>query len=91
MRKRLRAYDVAMLQLGKTQGSEAATTGDYDGPYNPWLEHFHRLGSHALKLMALTVALQRDVLHVYRDLGKMYGEPKFLHTVRGVGYTARLE
>lgn len=78
MRKHSRAYDVAMLHLGMTKRPDTPMTGDYDGPYNPWLEHFHRLGSHALKLMALTVALQRDVLHVYRDLGKMYGEPKFL-------------
>lgn len=67
------------LPVGPSLGVSTTTfDGAYAGPYNPWLEHVHRLGTHALKLMALSVAMQRDVLHVYRDLGKMYGEPKFV-------------
>ncbi|MCA0436794.1 MAG: polyhydroxyalkanoate depolymerase [Actinobacteria bacterium] len=52
--------------------------GPYSGPYNPWLDHFHRLGSNYVKLLSLMTAMQRDTLHVYREVGKTYGEPKVI-------------
>lgn len=55
-----------------------ALPAGFDTMYNPWLEHVHKLGSSSLKLMALTAAMQRDVLHVQRDLGKLYGQPKIV-------------
>lgn len=56
--------------------------GVYSGPYNPWLEHFHRIGANYLKLLSLSTAMQRDRLHVYRDMGKAYGEPKILQRLQ---------
>lgn len=56
--------------------------GAYGGPHNPWLDHFHRLGANYLKLASLTTAMLRDTLHVYRDVGKNYGEPKFVQRVQ---------
>ena len=56
--------------------------GIYNGPYNPWLDHAHRLGANYLKLVALSTAMQRDTLHVYRDVGKTYGEPKFVQRIQ---------
>lgn len=52
--------------------------GAYNGPYNPWLDHFHRLSSNYVKLLSLMTAMQRDTLHVYREVGKTYGEPKVI-------------
>jgi poly(3-hydroxybutyrate) depolymerase len=52
------------------------------GPYNPWLDHFHRIGANYLKLVALCTAMQRDWLHVQRDVGKTYGEPKFVQSIQ---------
>ncbi len=52
--------------------------GAYGGPHNPWLDHVHRLGANCLKLVALSTAMQRDTLHVYRDVGKTYGEPRIV-------------
>ena len=56
--------------------------GSYGGPYNPWLEHFHRIGANYLKLLSLSTAMQRDRLHVYRDMGKTYGEPVIVQRVQ---------
>ncbi len=56
--------------------------GAYGGPYNPWLEHIHRIGANYLKLLALSTAMQRDRLHVYRDMGKACGEPKILQRIQ---------
>lgn len=56
--------------------------GIYDGPYNPWLDHVHRIGANYLKLLALTTAMQRDSLSVYRDVGKTYGEPKIVQRLK---------
>jgi poly(3-hydroxybutyrate) depolymerase len=52
--------------------------GAYQGPHNPWLDHFHRIGANQLKLVSLSTAMLRDTLHIYRDVGKTYGEPKFV-------------
>jgi len=54
----------------------------YGGPYNPWLDHFHRIGANYLKLVSLSTAMQRDRLHVYRDVGKTYGEPKIVQRIQ---------
>ncbi len=54
----------------------------YEGPYNPWLDHLHRIGANVLKLVSLSTAMQRDFLHVYRDVGKTYGEPKVMQRVQ---------
>lgn len=56
--------------------------GKYEGPYNPWLDHFHRIGANYLKLVSLSTAMQRDRLHVYRDVGKTYGEPKIVQRIQ---------
>jgi poly(3-hydroxybutyrate) depolymerase len=56
--------------------------GAYGGPYNPWLDHFHRIGANYLKLVSLSTAMQRDRLHVYRDVGKAYGEPKIVQRIQ---------
>ena len=56
--------------------------GVYGGPHNPWLDHFHRMGANYLKLVSLTTAMQRDRLHVYRDIGKTYGEPKIVQRIQ---------
>ncbi|QQS02250.1 MAG: polyhydroxyalkanoate depolymerase [Austwickia sp.] len=56
--------------------------GAYDGPYNPWLDHFHRIGANYVKLLALTTAMQRDTLHIYREVGKTYGEPKIVQRLQ---------
>jgi poly(3-hydroxybutyrate) depolymerase len=56
--------------------------GAYRGPYNPWLDHFHRIGANCLKLVSLCTAMQRDWLHVHRDAGKTYGEPKFVQRIQ---------
>lgn len=60
----------------------AGSKEGYDGTYNPWLDHLHRLGAKQLKLVALSTAMQRDALHVYRDIGKMYGEPKLFQRLQ---------
>jgi poly(3-hydroxybutyrate) depolymerase len=52
--------------------------GAYAGPYNPWLDHVHRITANCLKLVSLSTAILRDTLHVYRDVGKTYGEPRFV-------------
>jgi poly(3-hydroxybutyrate) depolymerase len=46
------------------------------------LDHIHRLSAKQLKLVALTTAMQRDALHVHRDIGKMYGEPKIVQRLQ---------
>lgn len=56
--------------------------GAYGGQHNPWLDHFHRIGANYLKLISLSAAMVRDTLHVYRDLGKNYGEPKLVQRVQ---------
>ena len=56
--------------------------GAYGGQFNPWLDHFHRIGANYLKLVALSTAMQRDRLHVYRDVGKTYGEPKIVQRIQ---------
>ncbi len=53
-------------------------SGGYQGPYNPWLDHIHRLGANSLKLLAVSSQMQRDTARVYRDVGKMYGQPKMV-------------
>jgi poly(3-hydroxybutyrate) depolymerase len=59
-----------------------ASDGAYSGLHNPWLDHVHRLGANYLKLVALSTAMQRDRLHVYRDVGKLYGEPKIVQRIQ---------
>jgi len=54
------------------------SNGAYRGPYNPWLDHFHRIGANGLKLLSLGTAMLRDTMHIYRDLGRTYGEPRLL-------------
>lgn len=54
------------------------SNGAYSGPYNPWLDHFHRIGANGLKLLSLGTAMLRDTMHIYRDLGRTYGEPRLL-------------
>ena len=71
----LKAPDLLKLMLSDNDGA-------YDGPYNPWLDHFHRIGANYLKLLALATAMQRDTLHVYRDVGKTYGEPKVVQRIQ---------
>ena len=56
--------------------------GAYGGPYNPWLDHFHRIGANYLKLVSLSTAMHRDRLHVFRDVGKTYGEPKIVQRIQ---------
>jgi poly(3-hydroxybutyrate) depolymerase len=60
----------------------ADSDGAYGGPHNPWLDHFHRIGANHLKLIALSTAMLRDTMHVYRDVGKSYGEPKFAQRIQ---------
>ena len=62
--------------------SYSAGDGAYAGPYNPWLDHFHRIGANYLKLVSLCTSMQRDGLHVARDAGKAYGEPKFVQRIQ---------
>lgn len=56
--------------------------------YNPWLDHMHRLGATSLKLMALNAAMQRDIVHIHRDLGRIYGQPKIMERLQE--YTAKI-
>lgn len=56
--------------------------------YNPFLDHMHRLGATSLKLMALSAAMQRDILRIHRDIGKLYGEPKIVQRLQE--YSAKL-
>jgi poly(3-hydroxybutyrate) depolymerase len=58
------------------------SAGAYGGQYNPWLDHIHRVGANYLKLVALSTQMQRDRLHVYRDVGKTYGEPKIVQRIQ---------
>ena len=72
------ALKVPSLMSFLMPGGESA----YGGPHNPWLDHFHRIGANYLKLVSLSTAMQRDRLHVYRDMGKAYGEPKILQRIQ---------
>jgi poly(3-hydroxybutyrate) depolymerase len=71
----LKAADLLSLLMSDSEGT-------YEGPHNPWLDHFHRTGANHLKLIALSTAMLRDTLHVYRDVGKNYGEPKFAQRIQ---------
>ena len=70
-----REYDAPMKAPTLFKRRTSDFRGGYEGPYNPWLDHFHRLGANYLKLVALSAAMQRDTARVYRDVGKMYGQP----------------
>lgn len=66
-----------LMELMRAGGDSA-----FGDPYNPWLDHFHRIGANYLKLISLSTAMQRDRLHVYHDVGKTYGEPKVLQRIQ---------
>ncbi|WP_313024292.1 polyhydroxyalkanoate depolymerase [Mobilicoccus sp.] len=64
--------------LGLTRDASATlwgATDRYSGPYNPWLEPTHYIGTLMMSFASVGVGLQRDWLRVQRDLGRLYGQP----------------
>lgn len=59
----------------RASGVSFGTADRYRGPYNPWLEPSHYLGTLMMSFASIGVGLQRDWLRVQRDLGRLYGQP----------------